>query len=382
MLSLALHGDLPPAGECVQLTKTAQAPPQFTGYDAHWLSSGTAALAAALLMAKGRRTEIKTPEVILPAYACPDLLSAAKFAGVRPVLVDIEADDPAYSLDALAVAVTRNVVAVVAVNFLGVRERLAEIRRVLSSTEPRALLIEDNAQWFPEPLSNPNLEGDLVCLSFGRGKPVSLLGGGALLVKQSQAYTLPIVLPAKADALLRVKAALFNSLLQRRLYCLVNRNPLFTLGETRYKTLHRIGAMDGLRLEALAANAHRHLHQARQIESSWMQDLSSLGCVGDKLTFIAGDDRRHGRLLRFPVLCCDARLRDSLWQALDRAGLGTSRMYRRVLTKIDGVREVFDLRGNFPGAESFADRLLTLPVHSQVNAADLKRAMDIFSRVL
>src|SRR5690606_4927305 len=152
-------------GNRVILSGGDSAPPEFPGYVAHWVQSGTAALALALLTARSRRPQLRNPSVILPAYGCPDLIAAAEYAGVTPVLVDIGIDDPGYDLDCLAAAIDADTIAVVAVNFLGLRERLGAIRELLR-VHPDVLLIEDNAQWYPEPARMPALAGDLVCLSF------------------------------------------------------------------------------------------------------------------------------------------------------------------------------------------------------------------------
>src|SRR5262245_23054839 len=52
--------------------------------------SGTEALAAALCEARrlARTPPGVRPEAVLPAYGCPDLVSACVFAGVHPRLVD------------------------------------------------------------------------------------------------------------------------------------------------------------------------------------------------------------------------------------------------------------------------------------------------------
>src|SRR5690606_320674 len=75
-------------------------------------------------------------------------------------------------------ALTSRTVAVVAVNFLGIAERLFDLMELLQGRN-NIVLIEDNAQWYPT--GRRPLVADYVCLSFGRGKPVSVMGGGALL---------------------------------------------------------------------------------------------------------------------------------------------------------------------------------------------------------
>src|SRR5580700_2083909 len=177
---------LPPSGNQIVLSSQSGCLPVFEGYRSVWLSSGTAALALALMLCRRRHPEVIQPEVILPAYACPDLVAAAVYTGVRPTLADVDAADPGFNLTSLQMMLSPNTIGVVAVNFLGIQERLPELRNLLKAW-PAAALIEDDAQWYPEKTGGAGLQGDLVCLSFGRGKPVSLLGGGALLVREALA---------------------------------------------------------------------------------------------------------------------------------------------------------------------------------------------------
>src|SRR6185295_2502270 len=115
--------------------------------------------------------------VIVPAYCCPDVISAVLFAGARPVLVDLEAETPWMDLTQVSDRLGSSTVAVVAVNFLGVPERAAPLRKLADAAG--ALLVDDCAQFFPlEAAEREWLLGDFVVLSFGRGKPLSLLGGG------------------------------------------------------------------------------------------------------------------------------------------------------------------------------------------------------------
>ncbi len=369
------YGDLPPAGNFIALQGSDSPPLQFAGYRAHWVQSGTAALALALLCARQRQPQITAPTVILPAYGCPDLIAAAEYAGVRPLLVDISVDDPGYDLEQLAQAIDATTVAVVAVNFLGIRERLVELRAMVDR-HAQVLLIEDNAQWFPEPADGSSLAGDLVCLSFGRGKPVSLLGGGLLLVRSDCPSRAPAIAAAhEAGAGLTLKVQLFNALLHRRLYPIVNRNPLFALGQTVFKPLHEIRTLDRVRYQSVATAVQRYLAGSRSNESAWEAALGPLSLPGR----LAGERQRLGRLLRYPILCVDENERNRLWRIFDQAGLGASALYRVALPDVDGVAGRFRLASDYGNARNFSARLLTLPVHEQVTETDIGRAVALLS---
>ena len=346
--------------------------PAFDGYQVTWLESGTASLAFALKLARARAA-VDDPEVVLPGYGCPDLVAAADHAGLRAVLADVGADDPGYDLDSLARVLSPKTVAVVAVNFLGIRDRLDEIRAMLR-TFPAATLVEDDAQWFPES-DRAALAGDAVVFSFGRGKPVSLLGGGAVAVRDSLA---PLaqrlrgeVVQASPDASspdLRIRA--YNALLNPWLFPFASRNPLLELGRTRYHAQRAIAPMDARRLALLPANVARY--RARQ--PSAISALHGIVDPASSLPIRLG--ARTGRLLRYPVLCRDRGSRDRLLDELKRAGLGASAMYERSLPAIDGVRLAM---AELPGASSLAARLLTLPVHEGVDSRVLIGIKRLFA---
>lgn len=356
-----MWSDLPPAGNPIRW-QPDHTTPAFAGYRAVWVHSGTAALALALIAARLQHPHIVRPEVVLPGYGCPDLVAAAEFAGVHPVLADIGSNDPGYDLAVLPAALSANTVAVVAVNFLGIKERLAELRQIMPAD---VAIIEDNAQWFPEPADD--LSGDFVCLSFGRGKPVSLLGGGALLINELFAHEvlplLPIVPASAPSPSYAFKVFAYNGLLHPLAYGLVSRNPLFKLGRTVFKPLAEVAAMDAQRQSLLAANCRQHVMRSRAIEEKLRVVIAHNPRLHDVAATVM---QRGGRLLRYPVLCEDAEQQSALLGQLQQAGLGATAMYQRVLPEIPNVAERVTIATELRGARSFAERLLTLPVHSRV----------------
>ena len=76
--------------------------------------------------------------------------------------------------------------------------------------------------------------------------------------------------------------------------------------------------------------------------------------------------------LRLPVLAQDAAAREKLYETLWSAGIGVGRMYERPLPAIFPQ----DAR-TFPGAESFAGRLLTLPTHYHVSENDISLIAEL-----
>ena len=348
-----------------------------------YYQSGTAALAASIAAAIQRKG-VASPEVILPAYGCPDLVSAAVHAGARPVLVDLESDRPWMDLDQVATRLAPETVAVVAASLCGIPERLA----VLSGlTEQAAVtLIEDSAQRVPGGDIMTDWQGDLVVLSFGRGKPVNLLGGGTVLCRD-EALTdfLPNMAPSAPAPFqclsYRLKATLYNQLVSPRVYWLLQLFPFLRIGETRYHELASIKPMDGCRRDLLADNlaGYRNRDLAIQAQVSRMlAGLASRNIVN--LPVICGVEEKQP-LLRYPLLV-EADLRGQLLDLFENHGLGASALYPAALPGIDGLGLLLPGQGPFPEAERFASRFLTLPTHAGVRPADIHTAEVDFRTVL
>ena len=376
---------LPPVGNPIRLHAQADASDLSlaASYQLQFYASGTAALAAAIIAAI-KQTDKNAPEIILPAYGCPDLISAVVYAGAKPVLVDLEIDRPWLGLSQLSSAITENTVAIIAVDLFGIPERWPQLREVIA--QRNIVLIEDSAQYFPADDVQQGWQGDMVVLSFGRGKPVSLLGGGAVLTKISALFEHLPKPPGNASGFIQrlsfsLKARLYNAMISPLVYWLPQALPFLHLGETCYHELSDIEAMDQVRLELLKGNINAYQDDARAIArcDDISSMLDSLGEIHNLPRLCELTITR--RLLRYPLLLDDAT-RDRVYQKLKQAGLGVSIMYPASLPNITGLQGVIDDRQNFPNAEMFASRLLTLPTHSQVSEKDIEKMNTVLKQIV
>lgn len=377
--------ELRPVGETIGMRVRGRNPEsvfrRFFPDPVVFYQSGTAALAAALMACKAAR-QAGRPEVLLPAYACPDLLSAVDYAGLHPVLVEFEADRPWMSIADMKAKMNGNTVAVVAVNFLGIPERMAEIRRILD--KDRIFLIEDRAQSLPENIKDGS-SGDLVVLSFGKGKPVALLHGGAVLIRHP-ALAGRVVRPVRqypAPTLRAVrqylKIAAYNLLIHPRCYWMLKYLPMLRLGETRYKPLSAIEPMSPAAAAILEHNFRNYYRREDRTEliRKMLSPFSRDGVTDLPRACGCG----NARLLRYPVLLASRLQRDRCLRLLKAKGLGASVMYPGVLPSIEGVK-LPPAAGDYPNAADFAARLLTLPLHSDVTAKAVNEIGAVFKQCL
>lgn len=364
---------LTPVGHPVDWRQAELPALEFPGYGSVWVNSGTGALAFTLQHLRMRYPEVDYPEVIVPGYCCPDLLAASLFAGFKPVVVDIGRNDPGYDLNALENALTAKTLAVIAVNFLGIRERLEAIAAV-TARHGEVALIEDNAQWFPVEVDARSLIGDYATFSFGRGKPISLLGGGLVAVRDQETGLQPLP-QGKNGYLWPIKAWLLNWLTKPRAYFWMTRLPMLNIGRTAFKPLDKLSAMPRRPRLAFPVNYKRYRQLPRHAERFYDRLFEALGW--GQLDCEPG---RRGQLLRYPVLCRSRDHRDRLLLELSRQGLGASAMYGAELSKIAGVDELKEVRyqDDLANSAHFAERFLTLPTHNAVSEAYLRQIAAIF----
>lgn len=372
---------IPPVGNPISLQQSPLVHPLFSAAHAQTYQSGTAALAAALLVAKQRHTAAN-PEVIVPAYACPDLVSAIIYAGCLPVLVDTEPDLPYLQLDGVSQKLSTNTVAVIAPWFLGIPERMAALRECLQGHA--ALLIEDSAQWFPDAEPTQAYQGDLVILSFGKGKPVSLLGGGLLYDPRGvlrNEFPAPHFVAAGSVTKTRLKFVAYNLVVSRFFYWIMELLPFIQLGKTVYKPLTTLENMPTVAQGFLQPNIDTYFQRSRRAETGLKQLLSDLGMLDCALPQHASTYQQQ-RLLRFPLLLKTPHMRNEVMTALQNAGLGASGFYPAPLNEIDNIPDCVKTQGPFTHAKSFSQRVITLPTHVGCNASALLNIRNLLAHHL
>lgn len=379
-------GLLRPAGSHVPLPGPDRSSdlPWRADYETWYLGSGTEALSAAVLLAVKRSRKARNPEVVLPAYGCPDLVAAVVAQGATPILVDLLPDCPYMDPVQVSCAISERTVAVIAVGFLGVPEQLDELERLCEKHD--IWLIEDSAQCFPPDCARKP-RAHCAILSFGRGKPINLMGGGALLIRRDLAKStgvhaplsgLPEV-PVRIGYKWRIKRRLFNVMLGRLCYGVLKRIPLLGLGGTVYKPLSglaRIALPDELVAAGISAAKERPY-----MGNLYRQKLDCLSSMG--WTHFMDDGLSCGQLLlRYGLLAESRETRNRAVDALNKEGFGVNGFYERALSEIAGVPvHLGSPQKRYPNAQSFADRLITLPSHEDVTVDDIDKMARTLKRV-
>jgi dTDP-4-amino-4,6-dideoxygalactose transaminase len=328
------------------------------------LGSGTQSLGLAISRA-AIRGDSKIRRVIVPAYGCPDLISACIQARVEPKLVDVASSGWGYDPEALHRAASDGCIAVVMVNFLGVGDDRESTQGSLGGLN--VPVMHDSAQSMP---TVPEKWAGDVVLSFGRGKPINLLHGGALISAGRQHSDAPLF-PLSGMLNSIGMAIAFNLLTHPVVYHWARHVPRFQVGETRYKPPSELRRLPESAFSRIGAALKDYLD--RKWENPWLPVISGWASNGI-FPLCAAATRRDVRLLRMPLLAPSRVHRDELVSLLNSHGLGASPMYKTSLPNVSGVPQSVRAQGPFRNADRLADRLFTLPTHASVTSRDVAEA--------
>jgi dTDP-4-amino-4,6-dideoxygalactose transaminase len=380
---------LPPAGralglrELAALWRDADAPARLRDAlrerlgvaDVHLFRSGREALRVALCEAARRSGR---QEVVLPAYTCFSVAAAAVAAGLRVRLVDVTLCghiDPA----ALAQLPLDRAAALVVCNLFGFAEPIPVLAAALRDTG--ALVVDDAAQALGAEAADgkAGARGDVAILSFGRGKPLSGLGGGALVYPRA-APREAAPAPAPAQRLRSLLHALaYDAALSPRVFGWLAAVPALGIGETPFEPGFEHGAIPR-EAAALACAVLARFDQDRRDRAAEAEHLAARLSADTRLVPLRPSGGATGCYPRLACLAPDAALRDAAVAALASVGAGVSIMYPSALGQIAALAPHLEGPSEMPGARALAARLLTLPTHGGLRGGHLETALRALSR--
>lgn len=326
--------------------------------------TGTSALVLALRIAAPAASV-----VAFPGYACVDLIAAARRAGVRMRLYDLDPATLAPEPHSLARVVRGGISAVVVAPLYGFPVDVPAVRAVVG--DPAVPVIEDAAQQAGGTLRGvrAGAMGDLVVLSFGRGKGMSAGRGGALLSRDAR-FDAPVsraLASAHAGRGTGAWAGAAASWLLGRptLYALPAAVPALHLGETVYHDAVEPAPMPAASV-ALLEHALDRAPGDVALRRANAARLDALAANSPRVTPVVPLPGAEPGYLRYPVL--------TRYDTPRMPQLGVVGAYPRPLAEQPEIAEL--LAGDderLPGARDLARRLVTMPTHHLVTERDFRR---------
>jgi perosamine synthetase len=340
------------------------------------VSSGRAALT---LILRALHRKVRRRAVVLPAYTCFSVPAAVVKAGLDVVLCDVDPVTLDYDYSKLERLVDEvEPLCVIATHLFGATADVARIRAICGARN--VFVVDDAAQALGIVTSAgaAGTLGDVGFYSFGRGKAVTSVHGGAIVTHSadigrelaSEYTTVPESGVRRGITALLEAVALWG-FLRPSLYWLPASLPFIGLGETVYSTNFSIQRLSGAQAGLLRR------WQARLTQANSARE-SRVTALRDRVAGIRIP--AHAPCIRLPLVCASREERDRLYAESRQQGLGFSLMYPTTVGQVPEMRR-FAGSQRFPGAERLADCLLTIPVHPLVSDQDRVAIEGLLSRV-
>ncbi|WP_161807154.1 DegT/DnrJ/EryC1/StrS family aminotransferase [Desulfatitalea tepidiphila] len=316
------------------------------------------ALLCRLLVGLSEKDPGQRNEVLMPAYTCYSVAAAVAKAKLKIRLYDLHPQTFAPVTDSVSKNLGRNTLAVITQHLLGVPTDVSTVGQM--ARETGAWHIEDAAQALGGDLNGKPIGaiGDFGLLSFGRGKPLPLGGGGALISRRFN--------PAQIVSGIRKgtgwKTILASFITQPAahplLYGLAEALPL-GLGQTEFNAGFPVGrtptALMKL-IKPMMATLPQLNHHRRTIAAIYQREIPARHLVSLQETCTPV-------FPRFPVLGRAGRLTARLRQ------LGVRRLYPHALHQEPEIMAfAVDTSQQCDGAAILGQQLITLPTHHAIGA--------------
>ncbi len=321
--------------------------------------------------------------VVIPSYTCYTVAASVIQAGLSPRIVDVALDTLDFDRAALEGVDFDDVLAIVPTNLYGLPSDLPYLDALAKARGVH--VIDDAAQALGASVgARPSGTWGIAGLySLDKGKNITTIDGGLAVTSdpalaaalERLALTLE---PRSRSAVAKdtVKLIAYAALLRPWLYWLPTLLPGVSLGTTYFPehiVLERYaGALAAMGVAVLptldALNARRRA-------SAHALDQASAGAPG--ISPIRPHPEAEPVYLRYPLLASSRAHRDALVEACAARGIVASGSYPRSLIDVPELAAHIDPRHPCPNGQAVAERILTLPTHPYVTAADLVAMRDL-----
>ena len=353
---------------------------ELLGGDIYLTTSGKAALY--LLLGAAHANTPHRDEVIIPDYTCWSVPSSVVKAGLKVRPVDIDKRNLGLSVESIRQAISDKTLAVVFVHLFGIPGDINVVADICR--EANVLLIDDAAQALGATVEGQPLGsfGDAGVLSFGRGKNITTLHGGAAVIRnQALAQAADRIycneFPEERVSYFADSAQLaaYKILFNRYLYWIPDSLPFLKLGEVIFDPGFRLAGLTDHR-------AARGCAMLAKIEEIRLGRKKRVEAYQTALANVRGIEvpswnvQAEPAFLRFPIIFEDKQNRNHILKQGHR--LGISGMYPDTVSSIETLRP--DIVGDAapcPTAADVASTLVTLPTHHNVTESDILRITEL-----
>ena len=317
------------------------------------VANGTDALELALRAVGVGRDD----EVVLPANTFIATAEAVARTGARPVLVDCEPGSHLIDVHAALTAVGPLTAAVIPVHLYGQHAAVEQLTAKLAGTGVH--VIEDAAQCQGATRHGraAGADGGLAATSFYPGKNLGAYGdGGAVLTDD-------------ADLAATVRALANHGGLSKYSHDLIGFNS-------------RLDALQAVVLRAKLRRLAEWNEARRAAAERYSEFLAGLDGISLPAAQPGNEHVWHLYVIRLEAFDGDRERRDALVAKLNAEGIGAGVHYPTALHRTPAFAYLGYEPGAFPHAEATAARIVSLPLHPHITAAQQERVVEALAAAL
>lgn len=318
-------------------------------------------------------------EIVVPAYTCYSVPAAAVAAGLRVRLVEVDLDGR-IDLDALAETDLSGAAGIVVCNLFGRAEEMDPIAAVAAAAGIPVL--DDAAQSLgavDRTGRRVGQRGVPAVLSFGRGKPLQGLGGGAAigLATDSECRESPTRETASARAKALVTSAVWDASLTRPVFSLLARIPSLGIGQTEFEPGFATGPIDPANAAIAAAQLEDFEGRARARRARARRLAERITAETKFAVLVDQADLERGVYSRLVLRAPSAGARSRALAGLNERGAGASALYPDSLADVAPLlaSRADEPGRDLPGSRELAARVLTLPTNRDRSAEEVDAAV-------
>ncbi|MDA9762192.1 DegT/DnrJ/EryC1/StrS family aminotransferase [Desulfobacterales bacterium] len=295
--------------------------------------------------------------ILVPGYTCYSVAASVAKAELKIGVYDIDCETLHPNLQSIKSAISSKTLAIIHQHLFGIPTSITEIQEIAADND--VYVIEDAAQALGGKFNGQMLGsmGDFGLYSFGRGKPLPLGGGGALIGRDESVLTK--IRSEKGNPGYKQLAITASSqvLTNPIFYGILEVLPL-GLGETVFDTNFETGGFtrtfENVMLKSLPTLEDLNKHR-NKIASIYFQIL-------DEKCTVTVEKRDGAVYTRFPIIVEKGDIPNNLKK------YGVRKMYPEVIPRVKEIKPYLaHPLQSVPGSIKLSEGLVTLPTHSRIS---------------
>jgi dTDP-4-amino-4,6-dideoxygalactose transaminase len=341
-----------------------------------YCSSGKQALYEILLFLKKRSNRNK---VIVQSYTCYSVAKAIVESGLDIHIIDTDPSTLDFNYEQLANAIDKNTLCIIATHLFGTSANIGKIKSLIN--DDTIYLVEDSAQKQLSSYQESSL-ADVSIYSFGRGKPISLMGGGIVAINSDELsinykkHSSDMDVDESVGISFAIKMFINDILTYPGIYGIPARLPFLGIGKTIYPNAIELGRLTKyqkcyLANKLLSLNAD--YFRRKNIAIEYTKAVTKNNIAGLALYEQNIDYAPH----RYPFYASKS-IKNFTKDVIKKSKkYGIVSMYPAGIYKLHQIMKLKPIVSGSRGAEYISNHLMTAPTHVYVNKKMLNKIIEI-----